>query len=101
MLCELARYSWHIGWAPGEDFPLFTEKGDEGSRLLFRKVSVHTDHFSGSVRCTWWVTVSLSMLKSRLYSFDSLRLARGKVFLSVAMAITLSSCSAPNVSETL
>src|SRR3954463_3364465 len=57
--------------------------------------------FSGSFGCTWWVTVSLSMLKSRPYSFDSLQLANGKMLLSVAMAISLSSCSTPKVSETL
>src|SRR4051812_28045301 len=57
--------------------------------------------FSGSVGCTWWVTVSLSMLKSRPYSFDSLRLANGKMLLFVGMTISFSSCSAPKVSETL
>src|SRR3954471_23691382 len=33
VFCELALYSWHVGWAPGEDFPLFMEESDEGSCL--------------------------------------------------------------------
>src|SRR3954467_6529964 len=45
VLCELARYPWHIGWAPGEDFPLLAKKGDEGSGLFFREVSVDAGCF--------------------------------------------------------
>ena len=45
MFRELAWYSWHVGWAPGEDFPFFTEESDEGSRLLFWEVGVHADCF--------------------------------------------------------
>ena len=55
----------------------------------------------GSVGCTWWVFVSLVTLKSRVRSFDSLRLAIGKRLLSVSMAISASSSCAPKVSKIL
>src|SRR4051812_21971435 len=38
-------YSWHVGWAPGKDFPFSTEESYEGSRLLLWEMGVHADCF--------------------------------------------------------
>src|SRR4051812_7418886 len=50
--------------------------------------------FSGSVGGIWWVTVSLSTVKSLVISFISLRLTSGKMLLSTNIAISSSSCCA-------
>ena len=47
VLGELPGYSWHVGWAPCEDFPALTEELDERAFLFRSEIFRHETGLGG------------------------------------------------------
>ena len=47
MLSVFPGYSWHVGWAPCEDFPVLTEELDERAFLFRSEVFRHESGLGG------------------------------------------------------